>query len=444
MNYREPPPARSYLCPGCSTPQPGPAQGGPVTCAQCRTPFTLPDRSAMLANPGYVASPDNDPARLAQLRVQDGRPRLVAPTLQAVLGGSEVLPGREAEAIAIWQSLRARSQAGDVGASEDMTTLSVLVSQLPATQQQPALAVALCESAYDAAVLPRHKQEQLGRLVRLAVAAGDRASAQRYLSWMMPNAPELEADSDFRLSAAMAATLDRDAQRVLALLGPQKDAIPIADSLDPMASVLRANAYETLGNVQAASQILRELPDPRMLGLIRSRFPAIQLCPQSASAYETSTAQQAAQRAASGASFVGYIVGAALGLPGIILLLVGLSMILAGGANIGGFINLGIGSVLLVVGVVAVAAARAKAKKTAWLRTNGLSLVARVVNVEQTGTMINNVPVFRFILQVQGPHGPYAASFTKLVPVHQVASIMGQQIRVRANPQQLSEVILED
>jgi hypothetical protein len=281
--------------------------------------------------------------------------------------------------------------------------------------------------------------------VRLAVASGDRARALRYLSWMIPNAPELEADSDFRLSAAMAATLDRNAQGVLALLGPQKDAIPIADSLDPMASVLRANAYETLGNVAAASQILRELPDPRMLGLIRSRFPAVQLCPQSAPAYEASTAQAAAQRAASGASIVGYLLGGGLGFTGLILLLVGGVMILTTGiGNIGGIINLGIGGILLVVAVVAIVFTRAKAKRIAWLRTNGLSLSARIVNAERTGTMINNVPVYRFMLQVQGPHGPYASSFNKLAPEHQVAMLMGQQVRVRANPQQLTEVILED
>jgi hypothetical protein len=42
------------------------------------------------------------------------------------------------------------------------------------------------------------------------------------------------------------------------------------------------------------------------------------------------------------------------------------------------------------------------------------------------------------------PQGPYVASFDKLAPKHDVAMIMGREVRVRANPQQLTEVILED
>src|SRR5579859_5272888 len=110
MNYRSAPAGRLYMCPGCSTPQQGPPQGGPVACPQCRAPFTLPDRSAMLGNPGMIAPVNNDPQRLQQLRMQDGRPRLAPPTLQAVLGGNTIQPGRAQEAIAIWQSLRARAR----------------------------------------------------------------------------------------------------------------------------------------------------------------------------------------------------------------------------------------------------------------------------------------------------------------------------------------------
>ena len=446
MNYRDAQTPRFYVCPGCSAPEQGPAQGGPAACSRCRTPFTLSDRSAMLANPGQIAQPDNNPQRLAQLRMQDGRPRLTPPTLQAVLGGENVQPGREQEALAIWQSLRARSAAGDVSASEDMSMLSLLIAQVPAYADQKLLQVAVAESTFDAAVLPRHKQEQLGRVVRLAVAAGDRARALRYLSWMMPNAPELDADSEFRVSSAVVATMDRDPQRVLGLLGPQKDAIPIVDSMDAMASVFRANAFEAMGNPAAAQQILNELPEARILDLVRSRFPTLQLCPQSAGAYQAATTQQAAQRAASGAGFIGVLMGGILALSGVITLLAGgIPLAISGGADVvGAAIPMAIGGVLLVLGVVLVVRGRAKGKRAAWLRMNGLSLPARIVNAERTGTMINDVPVYRFILQVQGPHGPYQASFNKLAPEHQVAMIMGREVRVRADPSKLAEVILEE
>ena len=440
--------ARLYFCPSCSSPAEGPAQGGPASCSRCRAPFSLPDRSALLASPVQLAHPNNDPQRLAHLRLQDGRPRHAPPTLQAVLGGPSIQPGREQEAIAIWQSLRARAAAGDVAASEDLSMLTLLIAQLPSMEAQEPTLEALGESAFDAAVLPRHKQEQIGRLVRRAVARGDRGRALRYLSWLSPNAQDLDADSEFRVSSAIVATLDRDASRVLQLLGQQKDAVPIVDSMDALASVIRANAYELLGNLPAAAQILHELPEARILDLVRSRFPLLRLCPQSARSYEAVTTQQAAQRAAAGAGNIGLIFGFALGLPGVIMLVVGVVTLVASGRNgddlIGGSVSLVIGGVMTFVAVLMVVRARAKAKHAAWLRTNGLSLTARIVNAERTGTLINDVPVYRFILHVAGPQGPYQASFDKLAPEHEVARVLGQEVRVRANPGQLDDVILED
>ena len=449
MNYRAPGDSRSYLCPGCASPGQGPPEGGPVECPRCRTAYTLPDRRALLASAGSIAPIDNDPARLAQLRVQDGRPRLMPPTLRSVLGGDGVQPGREQEAIAIWQSLRMRAQQGDVSASEDLAYLTALIVQLPGTKQQPGLAQALSESAYDASVLPRHKQESLGRLVRMAVAAGDLARAHRYLSWMIPNAPELQTDSDLRISAAVVATMERDPQRVLSLVGPQKDAIPIADQLDPLASVLRANAYEAMGNLQSAAQILRELPDPRMLGLVQSSFEALQLCRQSGGSYQAVASQQAAQRAASGAGSVGKIVGGMLVFMGIITIVSGaLPALLTGRGlsldDIGTLITAGIGGTLVVVGVILLVGARTKGKHAAWLRTNGVSLTARIINAQRTGTRINNVNMYRFTLQVAGPQGPYASSFTRLAPDHEVAAVVGREVRVRADPRKLEDVVLED
>jgi hypothetical protein len=458
MNYRSAGDARFYLCPGCSTPQQGPPAGGQVACPQCRAPFVLPDRGAMLGNPGGAPMPQDDPGRLQQLRLQDGRPRIPAPTLVAVLGGAGIQAGREQEAFVIWQSLRARSTQGDVAASEDLATLTLLMAQLPVMDSQPQLLLALSESAYDACVLPRHKIEQLGRLVRRAAAAGDRARAGRYLSWMMPGAPELEADSEYRVSYAVVATLDRDAARVLALLGPRKDAIPIVDSMDPLATVFRANAHELLGNPPAAAEVLRELPDPRALDMVRQSFSSMQLCPQSGQSFAVATTQAAAKRASASAGGLGCLVGAILAFIGGIFAIIGLVTLAVSvaasnavpdagiGATMdgGSLVFAGIGVVLLCVGIFVILRARAAGKRAAWLRVNGLSLQARVVGAEMTGTRINDVPVYRFVLQVEGPQGPYGSSFTKLVAEHQVAMLMGSQVRVRANPQKLNEVVLEE
>lgn len=446
QTYRDAAAERFYVCPRCSTPQRGPAPGGPATCPQCRSAFTLADRSAMLAAPLTVGMPPDDPGRIAQLRVQDGRPRLASPSLEAVLGGQAVLPGREQEAIAIWQSLRARASQGDVAASEDMGTLVLLLLQLPGMQQQPQMVQALRESTLDAAVLPRHRQEQLGALVRGAVARGDRAAAQRRLSWMTPAAPELEADSEFRVSSAVVATMDRDPQRVLALLGPRKDAIPIVDSMDAMASVFRANAFETMGDIASAQAVLAELPAPEILAKVRQVFSGLSLCPHSAGVYVAATNQVAAKRAASSAGRVGCLLGGILALVGLLEAGIAIPVGLAVGdlTNPAVLVNGGIGVVMFTVGLVIALRGRAKGKHAAWLRVNGVQLTARIMDAQMTGTRINNVPLFRFILQVNGPQGPYAASFTKLVPSFQVPQLVGAQVRVRANPAKLDDLIVEE
>jgi hypothetical protein len=453
MNYRTAGDVRFYLCPGCSTPQQGPPAGGPVACPQCRAPFMLPDRGAMLGNPGGPPPmPQDDPARLQQLRVQDGRPRLPTPTLAAVLGGPSIQPGREQEAIAIWQSLRARSAQGDVAASEDLATLTLLIASSTMTDQLPQLLLALSESTYDACVLPRHKIEQLGRLVRRAAAAGDRARAGRYLSWMMPGAPEIDADSEYRVSYAVVATLDRDPARVLALLGPRKDAIPIVDSMDPLGTIFRANAHEMMGNVPAAIDVLRELPNPRALDMVRASFSSLQLCPQAGQAFAATAAQEGAKRASASAGGIGCLVGAILAFMGGIFAIIGLATLAfsgqvsdaQSGMDIGSLVFAGVGVALLCTGVFVILRARAAGKRAAWLRVNGMQLTARIVGAEMTGTRINDVPQYRFVLQVAGPQGPYASSFTKVAPEHEVAMVMGAEVRVRANPQNLQEVVLEE
>jgi hypothetical protein len=390
--------------------------------------------------------PSNDPQQLAQLRLQDGRPRLPPPTLLGVLGGPSIQPGREGEAITIWQSLRARAAQNDVAASEDLALLTLMLTQLEWTEAQGELPNALTESALDVVVLPRHRQEMLGRLCRVAASRGDRQRALGLLGAMIPNAPELDSDSEYRLSFALLGAIDRDGARMLHALGPQKDAVPIADSIDDFASVLRAHAYELMGNVPAASQILRELSSPRLLSLVQARYPMLHLCAQSSHAYTTATSQEAAQRAAASAGGIGLLLGGVFACVGVVQLLVGVGLLFASDTEtfVGGLISGALGLIFLVIGIVLVMRARAKAKQAGWLRLHGLSLSARIVGASRTGTEINDVPVMRFQLQVVGPQGPYQATFDKLAPEHEVAMIIGREVRIRAHPQQLSEVVLED
>jgi len=419
--------------------------GGVVACSHCGGQVTLPDRGALVANPGVLAAPSNDPHRLQQLRAQDGRSRVVSPGLVALLGGSpRVLPGREREALAIWQSLRARSAAGDVTASEDMATLVLLLSEVPAVYQNGELGDALAESTFDAAVLPRHKQEQLGRLTRRAVARGDREAARRYLTWMAADPAELESDSELRVSAAFLATLEGAADRVIALVGARKDEVPIADPLDPLASVVRANAHEQRGDLRAAQSVLGELSAPSDLDRVRERFAALSLCERSGTAYASAWNLAAARRAAASARGLGRVVGVMLGLVGAMEIAIGLAVARATGKLMpGGGINVIIGGVMIAIGLVLALRASSKARRAAWLRIHGRSLAARVVDAQVTGMRVNNVPVYRLGLDVADPNGPYRATIRKLLLEHEVTLLLGREVRVRVDPARRDDLILE-
>ncbi len=448
--YRAPPTERPYVCPQCLGVAWGPVAGGPATCARCRTTTTLPDRSFVLAARGALPMPSNDPERLARLRVQDGRPRTTPPTLAAVLGGDSVLPGREAEALTIWNHLRLRAAQGDVAASEDLSILTLMLGQLENETPGPELVAALPESALDAVVLPRHRQEQLGRLVRLAVARGDRARAVGLLGGMSPDAAELDADSEYRVSYALVAVMDRDGARVLALVGPRKDVVPIADSHDDMASVLRAHAYELVGDAATAGTTLRELSGPTVLAAMQSRFPALSLCARTAAAYVAASNEAAATRAASHAGFFGLLVGGIFAFMGLICVIAGVGASAtheAGftGDNLVGTLIMGtVGGVLFLVGLVMVVTAIRAGRRARRVRLHGVSLSARIVGASPSGAEVNDVPVMRFTLQVAGPSGPYAATIERLAVPHEVAGLLGRQVRVRADPRQLTDVVLED
>ncbi len=162
---------------------------------------------------------------------------------------------------------------------------------------------------------------------------------------------------------------------------------------------------------------------------------------------EPQPGREAARRAAASARRVGFLFGAAFGIIGLLLLAVGVATCVASGEGLvdsGGVVSLALGGAVLAAGVVVSLRARARGERAAWLRTSGLSLTARVVDAQRTGTSVNEVPVYRFVLQVAGPRGPYRATFDRLAPEHEVAKVMGQEVRVRAHPDRLDEVILED
>ena len=166
--------------------------------------------------------------------------------------------------------------------------------------------------------------------------------------------------------------------------------------------------------------------------------------PRAPQAETAASLQKAAQRAAvSAGGGSGLLAGGRFFVP------IGLIITWMGHLSFRGvyWIPTAFGLVFLSIGVALVIRAVVKGNHAAWLRLHGLSLTARIVSVKRMGSL-NDIPIMRFDLQVFGPQGPYAASFKKFISEQQATTLVAGdtagEIRVRANPEQLTEVILEE
>jgi hypothetical protein len=76
---------------------------------------------------------------------------------------------------------------------------------------------------------------------------------------------------------------------------------------------------------------------------------------------------------------------------------------------------------------------------------DGLLAVAEIINISDTGTTINENPVVRFHLRVQGVDGlPFEAETEKLIPRLQIASIQpGTKVQVKYDPETFQVALVD-
>jgi len=252
---------------------------------------------------------------------------------------------------------------------------------------------------------------------------------------------------------------------VLHCLGAHDDAYPIADTWDPTAAILRANALERLGDVAAAVHALRTRMSRENQGgratmeAILRNHPSLALCSQSFPIAIQGHSQVAALTcwAASGGSVgsVFYFTGLGICALGVVLALgIGASIGFAGVASgdseaiFGGLFSavitlvctIPLGAIFAFVG----RGLRNKGKRAAWLRMYGIPLQGRVRGMNGTGLSINNVPMMRVEIEIVHPSaGPSVASFDRLLDGTLRGLAPGAMVPVRVHPENPREIILE-
>ncbi|MBI9047594.1 MAG: hypothetical protein JEZ06_24125 [Anaerolineaceae bacterium] len=103
-------------------------------------------------------------------------------------------------------------------------------------------------------------------------------------------------------------------------------------------------------------------------------------------------------------------------------------------------------SILLTIGVTifAIRFIRKKFAPDPAILQNGISAQAKIINVRQTGTMVNYQPEIAFTLEVQPPNGPaYQAQTKAVIPMVNIPQFQpGTEVPVKIHPTDPTKIVL--
>ena len=277
---------RILACSNCGAPLPpvGP-EGGSAQCGFCRQSSYVGVRDDGSVSTG---APVDEAQRMASLWRQVDVGFMVHPEVTQ-LGEHGALTDASFEAARRqWEQIRAIAgdpvQAPAVG--DDLMWLTTLLAGFWAQRGDRLRVRALWESTLDASHGPRQRQFCRGSLCRLSVNDGDLDAAAKWLRPCDPQASDLCSDSTYRLSYAFLTSAQGQHQNALQALGQTADELPWFFSVRILATVVRANAIERLGDVTRAADQLRQLaaanPDAAAtVPAMRRANVGLDLCPQS-------------------------------------------------------------------------------------------------------------------------------------------------------------------
>lgn len=274
---------RIVPCTTCGAPLEGLRAGGSVACRYCHSTERITPRED---TPLVVGPRLSEADRLAHLRREDAVAAPTPPALRELVFGDRLAPWQVSEALARWQvALR----------EHDSVVLFALTRALSAHYERARSFLeerAIVEGALDELSEPRQRQVLRAILARSAALSGDLGAAHAWLASCDPTAVDLLADGTYRYAAACLETVRGNFPRVLELLGQSAADVPLPNELDPVAEVLRANAWERLGHRDRAALALVHLAEHGgPLFHLRARelielHPGLQLCSQSTDAAE--------------------------------------------------------------------------------------------------------------------------------------------------------------
>ena len=447
---------RVVMCKNCGAPIEASAAGGAVACSYCGASNQLVSRKEEPVEPMAAAQQINEAQRLIMLQQQDGKPMLPPPSIQPLLQGGQLPAWKVQEAVAVWQATRKELEtASNYEAAERLLFLTMILSNHFSEQDNRLHQRAMYESALEVFTLPRHRQMMRCYLARNAALEGDLQAAEHWITPCNPRSEDLQADSSYRVTRATIDTARGDWNSVINVLGREFHSVPIMDAMDPMAVVLRANAWEQMGHGQVAAQQLAQYMGQGGASGRQTLMKIIQnfgksgwnLCPGSFqaanAAYSQEAGKAAAARTGGGIGLPFLILGVLMTLGALGYIVAALTVapeIMAGIPGVGGGVGL-TGIIFTVIGFFSFRSSRLAQR----LRTQGISANGQIVSIEPTGMTINNVPQMRVNVNVQLPNqAPYQTSTKVLMHPSSASQLApGTTVPVRVDPQDASRILIE-
>jgi hypothetical protein len=449
--------SRYTLCAQCGAVLPVPIEGGAVTCGACGRAQTLGARDSRAVHQLSPHPITPEQQRVQAMRAQDGQPFQAPSGLQSLLVHGNIPDWKVKEAFAAWQSSRQELVAtSSFDAAERLLYLSMFLPQ-SGEEMAPLQKRAFFESAVELMTIPRHRQLILGQLARSAAREGDVRAAEAWIALCDPAPDDLDMDTNYRASRAFIDTIQGRWENVVRVLGSGPDDIPIADHMDVFCGVLRANAWEKMGRIDVAVQLLdKELG--RGASTVEGMLKKFPICEQS---YAQASAQHDQASAEKVAHSAGGGIGNVLLMVGGSQVFIGFGLLAASAANYFGLISefgppgdleaIGgpaFGGFMMMAVSVGLAIWGFKARKAAararYIRLHGTPALAQIVNCGRTGTKINGVPQWNIQMSVQLPDKPPYEASTKLVLTDAViANMQGKTLKVRVDPNKPTDVVLQ-
>ena len=146
--------------------------------------------------------------------------------------------------------------SSDPSVSEELTHLTLVLYNHYVKANDKKQQRAILESALEALSLPQHKQFVLGILSRSAVKDGDIQAAREWLKTCDPHSDDLRSDTTYRIGQALIDTAEGNFDNVHKVLGVSQMDVPISDGYHEVSTVLRANAWEKLGQPDTARTLI--------------------------------------------------------------------------------------------------------------------------------------------------------------------------------------------